>query len=116
MKMTNQDEYKDRSFMLFRANYRNSKTYCILNALKWPASVREQFFKKHCQELPEVNQKVYADIPFEFDPAAKTEELYAIERDIRPTIGAVQRHCQYYAAHVPVELRGHPPAAGARHA
>lgn len=59
----------------------------ILNALKWPAHVKETFFKKHCQELPQVTIETYREMPQGFDPVAKTEEFYAIERDIRRQLG-----------------------------
>lgn len=59
----------------------------ILNALKWPQDIKQQFFKNHCKEPPPVTMAMYEKNPLGFDPAAKTEEFYSIERDIRRQLG-----------------------------
>ncbi|MBS0351417.1 MAG: flavohemoglobin expression-modulating QEGLA motif protein [Proteobacteria bacterium] len=59
----------------------------ILNALKWDVSVKTDFFNKKCSELPAVDRSTYEKTPLEFDPNAKTEEFYDIERDIRRRLG-----------------------------
>lgn len=59
----------------------------ILNALKWPAEVQAEFFNKKFKELPRVDVSTYTQVPLTFDPQQKTEELYAIERDIRKQLG-----------------------------
>lgn len=75
----------------------------ILNALKWPAEIAEQFFADKCRELPRVDVSVYDNNPLQFDPEHKLEELYAIERDIRKFLGQFSpvatlmlRRCQEY--------------------
>lgn len=59
----------------------------ILNALKWPAEVKSHFFKKKCRELPLVTRDTYLNNPLNFDPDNKTDEFYAIEREIRRQLG-----------------------------
>jgi uncharacterized protein (TIGR02421 family) len=80
-------EYK-RILRNLSERIRNTQTEIrILNALKWPQDVKQHFFKNHCQELPLVTPALYEKNPLGFDPAAKTEEFYAIERDIRRQLG-----------------------------
>jgi len=59
----------------------------ILNSIKWPIEVQTEFFEKKCKNLPNVDADIYGKTPLNFDPEKKTEELYAIERDIRRKLG-----------------------------
>jgi uncharacterized protein (TIGR02421 family) len=59
----------------------------ILNAIKWPLEVKQNFFNNHFREPPQVDKSTYEKNPLGYDPAAKTEEFYAIERDIRRQLG-----------------------------
>jgi uncharacterized protein (TIGR02421 family) len=59
----------------------------VLNAIKWPAEVQARFFEQKCRELPKVDVDTYRNNQLFFDPEQKTEELYAIERDIRRDLG-----------------------------
>jgi len=55
----------------------------VLQAIRWDDSVEQQFAKSKYKELPKVE---YTE-DLGFDPAAKTEELDAIARDIEREIG-----------------------------
>lgn len=59
----------------------------ILNALKWPAEAQIQFFEEKCKKLPAISIETYEKTPLQFDPIQKTEEFYAIERDVRKQLG-----------------------------
>ena len=59
----------------------------ILNAIKWPLEVKQNFFNSRCQEPPRVDRGTYEKNPLGYDPATKVEEFYAIERDIRRHLG-----------------------------
>lgn len=59
----------------------------ILNAVKWPSEVQARFFAKKFKEPPQVSADTYAQNPLYFDPEEKTEEFYALERDIRRQLG-----------------------------
>lgn len=87
MKVISTPEYKKLLHALSERIVAAQREIRILNALKWPIEVKHRFFKKHCQELPQIDALIYEKNPFGFDPAAKTEEFYAIERDIRRQLG-----------------------------
>jgi uncharacterized protein (TIGR02421 family) len=59
----------------------------ILNAIKWPPDIQARFFESKFKEPPQLDVGVYANNPLNFEPDQKTEELYAIERDIRRQLG-----------------------------
>lgn len=59
----------------------------ILNAIKWPAQVQTEFFANKCKKPPQVDAAIYDQNALNFDPEQKTEELYALERDIRRQLG-----------------------------
>lgn len=59
----------------------------ILDAVKWDDGVREGFFAQGAQALPAVDRDYYLARPLGFDPAAKKQELQAIERDITSQLG-----------------------------
>lgn len=83
----NLPEYKKILHALSERIVNAQRDIRILNALKWPAEIKNQFFKKHAHEMPSVDAATYEKIPIGFDPAVKTEEFYAIERDIRRQLG-----------------------------
>lgn len=87
METTSLTEYK-KILRNLSERIRNTQTEIrILNALKWPQDVKQQFFKNHCKEPPAVTPAIYEKNPLGFDPVTKTEEFYAIERDIRRQLG-----------------------------
>lgn len=88
----------------------------ILNSLKWPPEIAAQFFAKQCRELPAVDSTVYEKNPLQFEPDKKSEELYAIERDIRRQLGQFNgaanlmlRRCHEYREVIRlIQARGTP--------
>jgi uncharacterized protein (TIGR02421 family) len=60
----------------------------ILDALKWDAGIKENFFKNKCKKLPAVTSEYYQEKnPLQFDPYKKIEEFREIERNIRRRLG-----------------------------
>lgn len=59
----------------------------VLQALRWDASIEEQFFQKKCRELPQVNAETYARMDLGFEPRAKALEFEEIQRDIDEKLG-----------------------------
>lgn len=87
MKTTDLQEYKKILHALSQRVVSAQSDIRILNALKWNVEIKQNFFKKNCKEPPQIDRAIYEKIPLGFDPAAKTEEFYAIERDIRRQLG-----------------------------
>lgn len=88
----------------------------ILNAIKWDASIKEDFFAHRFKKLPPVNHAYYQKKTLNFDPQKKVEEFYAIELDIRRKLGQfsgiggiMRRMCREYREVVRMLLaRGTP--------
>lgn len=88
----------------------------ILDAVKWDASVEEEFFRSRLKELPRVDRDYYLARPLGFDPEAKKLELRDLERDIARRLGSLspigeilKRMCREYLAVVEMlEARGLP--------
>lgn len=59
----------------------------ILDALKWDAQIKAQFFAQKEKQLPVVDLSYYQRVPLSFNPQEKREEFYAIERDIKRLLG-----------------------------
>lgn len=77
----------------------------ILDAIKWPHAIEQQFLERQGQELPSLEPEYYQQRPLPFDPAAKRQEFQAIEKDIRKVLGDTQgpgpimlRMCREYQA------------------
>jgi uncharacterized protein (TIGR02421 family) len=75
----------------------------ILNSLKWDDQIKSYFFHNRFKKLPPVDGAYYQRKPLSFDPQKKTEELYAIELDIRRKLGQfsgigsiMRRMCREY--------------------
>ncbi len=56
----------------------------ILNALRWPNGVEEQFYRSKARELPSIQ---YSVDDLGFDPEAKERELLELMRDIERELG-----------------------------
>ena len=77
----------------------------VLDAIKWDARTREQFFKEKCKKLPAISTAFYTEKnPLSFDPLKKIEEFHDIERSIRRKLGQysgvgsiMQRMCREYS-------------------
>jgi uncharacterized protein (TIGR02421 family) len=87
MDLIAQPEYKKMLHALSQRLVAAQRDIRILNAIKWPVEVKQKFFKQLCKEPPQVNAETYEKNPLGFDPITKTEEFYAIERDIRRQLG-----------------------------
>lgn len=75
----------------------------LLDAVKWDASIQEDFFKNKFKKLPAVTHHYYQQNALLYDPERKLEEFYDIERDIRRQLGQfspigniMQRTCREY--------------------
>lgn len=59
----------------------------ILDAIKWPAHLQQEFFTHHARRLPPVDADFYAQYNFGFDPRAKQQELKAFSNTVRNRLG-----------------------------
>ncbi len=88
----------------------------VLDAIKWGAETKDEFFKNKFKKLPIIDAAYYRKLPLNFDVEAKKEELYGIERDVRRQLGQfsaigsiLQRMCREYRELVRMlEARGTP--------
>jgi uncharacterized protein (TIGR02421 family) len=89
----------------------------ILDAIKWNAAVRREFFASGCRELPRIDAAFYQQHnPLDFEPGAKRAEFQEIERDIARKLGQLnplaqimRRMCREYRTVVQLlEVRGQP--------
>lgn len=87
MKISNSEEFKSIIRNLSDQIVSAQTPIRILNALKWPIEVKEQFFKEKCKEMPQIDHTVYQLNALDFDPVAKTNEFYSIEREVRRRLG-----------------------------
>ena len=90
----------------------------ILDAVKWDEGIERAFFARGGKELPAVTTEYYQSRRLPFDPAAKLEELQAIQRDVERDLGQsaagriLARMCREYQDVVRmVERRGTPEFA-----
>ena len=81
-------EYQQTVFELSNRLVKAQQPIRVLDALKWDASVQEDFFKHKAQKLPLINRDYYQQKnPLVFDPLQKNIEFYDIERDIKRLLG-----------------------------
>lgn len=59
----------------------------VLDLIKWPNDVFEEFKSSKYRELPRVEQGYYAEMSLGFDPDAKKREFKEIEHDIDRELG-----------------------------
>jgi uncharacterized protein (TIGR02421 family) len=59
----------------------------VLDALKWDASIQQEFFNNGCLKLPNITLDYYKKHPLPYDPELKNEEFYTIEHDVRRQLG-----------------------------
>lgn len=79
----------------------------ILDAIKWDDSIKADFFKNDCQQLPKVDKDYYKKIPLNFDTQEKVAEFREIIRDIKNLLGPYSsissimvRRCEEYCTAV----------------
>ena len=87
----------------------------ILDAIKWCATVRKDFFDGNCKHLPRVDAEYYRrKNPLEFDPSEIRAVFHQIDRDIARNLGQLnplamimRRICREYQSVVRMlEARG----------
>ncbi len=89
----------------------------VLDAIKWDEGIKQDFFKKKCKALPQVDAAYYQqNCPLNFSPEDKKREFYQIERDLMRKLGQLnplsvimRRICREYQSVVRMlEARGTP--------
>ncbi len=75
----------------------------ILDSIKWEDSIKQEFFKNKCEELPNVTLEYYTKKSLSFDPMDKHAELEDLELKIINKLGKLsslsqimQRMCREY--------------------
>ncbi|MEX1666359.1 flavohemoglobin expression-modulating QEGLA motif protein [Zhongshania arctica] len=63
------------------------KPILILDSIKWPQSIEQQFFRDKAEKLPAVDRDYYLRNPLNFDPAAKSAELSQLQRQVEQRLG-----------------------------
>lgn len=88
----------------------------ILDLIKWDDTVRQEFFRHKCQQLPDIDAAYYQNKPLPFDVHEKLEEFRIIVRDTQNQLGQfspvtrlIKRQCDEYmrAVHM-LAARGTP--------
>ena len=51
----------------------------VLDAIKWDASIQQDFFEHNCSRLPNITKEYYQKNSLPFDPEEKNAEFYHIE-------------------------------------
>src|SRR5580700_7837378 len=59
----------------------------VLQALRWDATVEEQFLKSRQREMPRIDAAYYEKVELGFDPREKEREFEGIARDIDRDVG-----------------------------
>lgn len=62
----------------------------VLEALRWPREVEEEFLQHQGKRLPQVGPEVYSRLALGFDPDRTRGELVELQHEIRRTLG--ERH------------------------
>lgn len=79
--------YKEKLRDLSDTLVRLQRPIRILDAIKWPYSVREVFFRGNCRELPRVDRAFYADQGMNFNTEQVSADLKALKAQIRRELG-----------------------------
>lgn len=79
--------YKERVARLAQRIVDAQRPIRVLNSIKWPSTVFEQFRSSCYRELPPMGPEQYEAIPLGFDPRQKIDEFVAIERDVHAQLG-----------------------------
>ena len=88
----------------------------ILDAIKWPRELQQQFIDNDGRELPAIDSRYYDQYRFNFDPDAKRQELKQLKRSIvknlgkNDALGNILRHTvdQYLIVIDMLQQRGKP--------
>ena len=63
------------------------KPILILDAIKWPQTIEQQFFKDKAEKLPAVDRDYYLRNPLNFDPVTKAAELTTLHKQVQQRLG-----------------------------
>ena len=80
-------EYREKLKALSDQLVAIQRPILILDAIKWPRHLQQQFFAKGAHELPPVDEKFYQQQPLTFDPVTKRDELKQLKRAIVKQLG-----------------------------
>ena len=110
------NSYRDNLKSLSDTLVQIQRPILILDAIKWPASVRYQFFDHGAKELPAIDTEYYQKQRLAFDVASKRDELTQLKRQVvkklgkSDDLGQILRHTadQYLIVIDMLEQRGKP--------
>lgn len=80
-------DYRERLKTLSDQLVAIQRPILILDAIKWPHHMEQQFFDNGARELPSVDAQFYQQQPLAFDPATKRDELTQLKRAIIKQLG-----------------------------
>ena len=63
------------------------KPILILDAIKWPQSIEQQFFQDKAAKLPAIDRDYYLRNPLNFDPVTKATELTDLHKQVQQRLG-----------------------------
>ncbi len=79
--------YKEKIKRLSDLLVDTQKPIRILDAIKWPAPIEEQFKKSKFKEMPLINKALYDKHPLGFDPLKKIDEFSMVIAEIKSELG-----------------------------
>src|SRR5690606_7378687 len=79
--------YKEKVAQLAQRIVDAQQPIRVLDHIKWPASVFEQFRASNWRELPAIGADFYAQSNLGFEPEGKKREFKTIEQDIDRELG-----------------------------
>jgi len=85
--MKKNEKTKDRLSKISKTLIEAQRKITILDAIKWTDSVKDEFFKNNCKELPKVSKSYYDAMPLPFDNTQKKEEFRQIIAQTRLYFG-----------------------------
>jgi uncharacterized protein (TIGR02421 family) len=80
-------QYKESLKQLSESLIAIQKPVLILDAIKWPQSIEQQFFRDKAEKLPAVNRDYYLRNPINFNPAVKSAELSQLHQQVEHRLG-----------------------------
>ena len=80
-------QYKESLKQLSESLIAIQKPILILDSIKWPQSIEQQFFNDKAEKLPPIDREYYLRNPLNFDPASKAAELTALSKQVEQRLG-----------------------------
>lgn len=116
--MSNQldSQYQESLKQLSESLITIQKPILILDSIKWPQSIEQQFFLDKAEKLPPVDRDYYLRNPLNFDPMTKIAELTSLSKQVEQRLGKndplgnilAETIDQYLTVIRMVENRGNP--------